>query len=394
MTQPHDPSQPSQEAASEPDRFHDAMFLERLELNGFRNLQPVTLAFPSALNLISGNNAQGKTNLLEAIHMATALKPFRAGKTRELIHFDKSEALLRAHLRTRPGVREVEVKLSEKARRVRVDGKGLQSLEEFASSIKVILFVPEDLSMIRGAPTERRSWLDRAIYHLYPRHGETVRDYTQIVTQKNRLLSGGEIPPLMREVWDERQAELGAKVMVARSRFVARIQTLFQEGWQEISGSPVRVGLSYRPSHESMVGLEGPELRRVFVGLLEKHAGDELKRGMALVGPHRDELLVTLDGHEAATFGSQGQARMLALCLKMVELRVLLQDRGIVPIFLLDDVSSELDIHRNRYLMGLLAKVGCQVFVTTTSESHVPVDSFSSVSRYRVEGGVIEADLS
>lgn len=372
----------------------DAMFLTRLEGQNLRNLEPFQLDFRASLNLIVGENAQGKTNLLEAIYLATALKAFRASRNRELIRWDASDALLRADLRMRLGTRALEVKLGEKSRRVKVDGKSVQSLEEFASAVKVVLFTPEDLSMIRGAPVLRRSFLDRAIYHLYPRHAEIVRDYTQVITQKNKLLSQGETSSLLLSVWDERQVELGSRVMVARSRFAQRIQPLFAENFREISGTGITARLLWRPSHATLEGLEGPELRRAFAQTLEQHADEERRRGQCVVGPHRDELEVTLDGHDAATYGSQGQARMLALCLKIVELRVLLEDRGIVPLFLLDDVSSELDSMRNRYLMAYLSRVGCQVFVTTTATQHVPTEGFDQVDVFRVIAGNVQRDLS
>lgn len=366
------------------------MFLEHLEATAFRNLEPFSLSFSAPLNVIYGDNAQGKTNLLEAIYLVTALKAFRATRNRELIRWDATEASVRAHLRTQPGTREIEVRLGEKSRRVKVDGKQVQGLEEFASMVKVVLFTPEDLTMIRGAPALRRGYLDRAIFHLYPRHAEVVRDYTQVILQKNRLLSQGEISPLLKGVWDERQVELGARVMTARARFVARIQGIFQENFQEISGTSMVARLRYVPSHPELLGLEGSELRQRLLELLERHAGEELRRGQTGVGPHRDELEVVLEGRDAATFGSQGQARMLALCLKIVELRVLLQDRGVVPMFLLDDVSSELDEHRNRFLMQYLARVGCQVFVTTTAVSHVPTQAFEGVETLKVVAGNVE----
>lgn len=372
----------------------DAMFLTQLEGQNVRNLAPFQLDFSASLNLIVGENAQGKTNLLEAIYLATALKAFRAGRNRELIHWEKQEAFLRADLRMRLGSRALEVKLGEKSRRIKVDGKSVQSLEEFASAVKVVLFTPEDLSMVRGAPALRRGFLDRAIYHLYPRHADIVRDYAQVVTQKNKLLSQGEGSSLLLSVWNERQVELGSRVMVARSRFAQRIQPLFAENFREISGTQIEARLTWRPSHPELEGLEGPELRRAFAHCLEQHGDEEHRRAQCVVGPHRDELEVTLDGHDAATYGSQGQARMLALCLKIVELRVLLEERGIVPLFLLDDVSSELDSHRNRYLMAYLARVGCQVFVTTTAAAHVPTEAFDQVDVFRVSAGNVQRDLS
>jgi len=369
-----------------------SIFLEQLEVTQFRNLLPFHLAFSTRLNLFHGDNAQGKTNLLEAIHLLTALRPFRAGRNRELIAWDATEGSVRGTLRTAIGERQVEVRISERSRRVRVDGKALSQVEEFANTVKVILFSPEDLSLIRGAPAGRRGFLDRAIYHLYPRYAEILKDYNQVVAQKNRLLVQGDPSGALLEVWNERQAELGSHVMMTRGRFVTRIRALFEESFQEISGTSIIAGLSYAPANLELLELEGSELRRQFLASIRASSEEERRRKMTVVGPHRDDLSVSLDGRDAATYGSQGQARMLSLCLKIIELRVLLEDRGVVPIFLLDDVSSELDEHRNRYLMDYLARVGCQIFLTTTSLSHVRAEAFPEQASFNVSAGQVLAD--
>jgi DNA replication and repair protein RecF len=370
------------------------MFLEQLEVANFRNLAPLVLSFRAPLNIFYGDNAQGKTNLLEAVYLLTALRAFRATRNRELIRWEESEALVRGRIRTGLGEREVDVRLAEGARRVRVDGKSLKSVVDFSGEVKVILFSPEDLSLVRGSPAGRRTYLDRAIYHLYPRYQEIVRDYAQVIAQKNRLLSQAGVAPGLIAVWDERQAELGSKLIVTRSRFVARVQELFRRTFQEISGTPIVASLRYVLAVPELAGVDGAELRRRFMTAIERNADEERRRKVTLVGPHRDDLEITLEGREASTYGSQGQARMLSLCLKIIELEVLLEERGVVPIFLLDDVSSELDEHRNRYLMEYLAQVGCQVFLTTTALSHVPVNAFPQVSTFQVIAGNVLPDLA
>ena len=369
-----------------------SMFLSQLEVTQFRNLAPLVLPFTARLTIFHGENAQGKTNLLEAIYLLTALRSFRAGKNRELIHHEAGEAVVRGRLQTGVGEREIDVRLSEGSRRVRVDGKSLRSVADFSAEVKVILFSPEDPTLIRGAPSGRRAWLDRAIFHLYPRYQDITRDYAQVIAQKNRLLAQGNVTPALLAVWEERQAELGSKIIVTRARFISRVQEMFRKGFQEISGSGIDAGLRYRQAVPELAGIEGPELRRRFVEAIERNGEEERRRKITLVGPHRDDLEVTLEGRDASAFGSQGQARMLSICLKIVELQVLLEERGVVPMFLLDDVSSELDEHRNRFLMEYLAQVGCQVFLTTTSLTHVPTGAFPEVATFRVTAGNVLPD--
>lgn len=368
-----------------------SVFLRRLELSGFRNLDSVTLTLRARLTLIVGENAQGKTNLLEAVHLATTGTAFRSGRNLELVRFGCREATVRGSLELDSGEREIRIQVGEGQRRAWVDGKGIRGSEGFSRLVKVVLFTPEDLTLIRGAPSQRRDYLDQAITHLFPRFREITRDYQKVLASRNRLLQEAASADLV-SVWDERLIELGSKIIVARARFVNRIQERFQEQFRRVSGTELPVQLRYCPDPLELLGIEQDAVRRAFTRVLERRGVEERVRGQTLSGPHRDELEVSLSGREAAVYASQGQTRMLALSFKLVELYTLLDDQHLVPLFLLDDVSSELDEARNRLLMTALREAGCQVFVTTTSLKHVPSEGFGEVQVLRVREGVIEED--
>lgn len=367
------------------------LFLRSLEMRCFRNLEPAQLRFRERLTLIVGENAQGKTNLLEAIHLAITGSAFRSVRNIELVRFGEREAQVQGTLVLHEGERDFRVQVSQGQRRIWVDGKAVRGLEGFSRLVKVVLFTPDDLSLVRGAPSQRRDYLDQAITHLFPRFREISRDYQKVLSSRNRLLQEGAVPELV-SVWDERLIELGSKIGVARARFVNRIRGRFQEQFARVSGTGLKVGLRYCPDPPELLGTEQEDVRKAFAGALEQRAVEERRRGVTLCGPHRDELEVTLEGREAAVYASQGQTRMLALSFKLVELYTLLEDQRLVPMFLLDDVSSELDEVRNRFLMNALAEAGCQVFVTTTSQRHVPVEGFGGVQVLRVCGGSVEGE--
>ena len=386
-----------EEAAREPQDVPNPLvlpppvFLRKLELSGFRNLEPLSLTLRARLTLIVGENAQGKTNLLEAVHLATTGTAFRSGRNLELIRFGVREAVVSGTLELDSGEREVRVQVSDGQRRAWVDGKGVRGNEGFSRLVKVVLFTPDDLTLIRGAPSQRRDYLDLAITHLFPRFREITRDYQKVLASRNRLLQEGASDDLV-SVWDARLVELGSKMIVARARFVSRIRDRFQEQFRQVSGTDLPVSLCYCPDPPELLGYEQEDVRRAFARALERRIAEERVRGVTLSGPHRDELEVKVAGREAAVYASQGQTRMLALSFKLVELHTLLDDQHLVPLFLLDDVSSELDEARNRLLMKTLGEAGCQVFVTTTSLRHVPCEGFEGVQVLRVREGVVEEE--
>jgi len=364
-----------------------SMFVNHLEVNQFRNLAHLRLPFSRSLTIFYGENAQGKTNLLEAIYLLTSLRTFRSIQNVELINFSADSALVKGKIHTAVGEREVEVRLEGCRKSLTVDGKRTGRIGDYANEVKAVLFVPGDLSLIQGKKSVRRDFLDRAICHIYAQHSDVLRQYARVVSQRNRLLAQRTKSGQLFETWTDQLVELGSRIMATRGRFVKRLRSLWVGVFSDIAQMDVEVDLKYRPSLPIFGGLEGTKLRSVFREELAKGVEEEFRRGITFLGPHRDDLTVLLGTRLASKFCSQGQARLLSLCLKIMELRVLLEDRGIVPVFLLDDVSSELDEHRNEFLMKYLAGVGCQVFITTTSLQHVCASEFDEVSIFRVSGG-------
>ncbi len=370
----------------------ESVRIERLAARNLLNLAPLDLDLNSQLTVVHGDNAQGKTNFIEAVHLALRLRPFRRKRTRDLIHFGARSASLDADVSLPSGRRHVAIRLAGDNRTTRIDGKTPSRVPGFKSEAMVVRFVPDDLLIVKGAPAHRRDFLDNAIANLYERYPAVVADYRKTVAQKNRLLTSSGASADEIRAWNARQVELGAKIIAARSRFVRKFNGKFAEIFSEVSDSTVSADIRYEPRIDDASALEGKPLRAAFQGVLETHLSQERAAGRTLYGPHLDTVEFLLDGRPATTYASQGQQRIIVLAFKFLELNVVLEERGIVPVFLLDDVGSELDAKRNALLMRKVVDVGCQVFVTTTGKHHVPVERGYDARYLGIVGGTIRQE--
>ncbi len=367
----------------------ESVRIERLAAHDLLNLAPFELELNSQLTIVHGDNAQGKTNLIEAAYLALRLAPFRRKRNRDLVRIGSEWAGLQADVLLPSGRRQVSLVLRGDTRTARIDGKPPSRVPGFKSEALVVLFVPDDLLMIKGQPSLRRAYLDNAIAKLYGRYPALLADYRKAVLQKNRLLASRSASDEMVAVWNARQVELGAKIVAARGRFVRRFNRAFAEIFAEVSDSDVTASILYRPRLDDVEELEGRALREAFQVVLANHLDQERAAGRTLYGPHLDTVEFLVDGRPAATYASQGQQRILVLSLKFLELRLVLEERGVVPLFLLDDVSSELDATRNALLMRKVLGVGCQVLLTTTSTDYVPLQPGSDVCYLGIAEGRI-----
>lgn len=346
----------------------------------FRNLERVEVSTDARFVMFTGENAQGKTNLLEAVHTLAALKGFRARRNRELLRHGQDAAKVSGVVFDGESRRQLSVELSPTGRKGRVDGKSPAQLEEYFASLRAVVFTPEDVAIVREGPELRRRFLDRAAFTARSGFLEIAQAFRGAMEQKSALLRQERPDRLSLEVFNERLAVAGARLSARRDRLVAELHAPFIEMHGAISGRG-KVGLRY----VSRLG-DGDEAARAerFRVILGENLNAELERGAPLDGPQRDELELTLDGRSARTWGSQGQVRSLALALKLAELSAA-RRRGARPLFLLDDLSSELDRLRTGRLVDLLASLDLQVLVTST-DPQVLGDQPDQL-RYVVEAG-------
>ncbi len=365
------------------------MQLVRARLPRFRNLDDATLEPGPRATVLVGENGQGKTNTLEGLYYAVTLRPLRATRLAELVPFGRSEegAEVRTTWRFPGGERELAVRIVHGERSLELDGKRLHTLDDYVGQVGVVAFTPDDLTLVKGSPDERRRFLDRAVFGRKPAFLNESRDYTRALKSRNKLLREQASPPL-REVFDEQLARLGSRLWRRRMDLLDELTPHVAEAFEAVARLPDPLHLRYRtPGVEIDRGMNEQELaERLLAGLHDKLAIDS-ERGFTSVGPHADDLALHIGTRAARLYASQGQQRAIVLSMKIGEIENLGDHRGEYPLLLLDDVSSELDPERNRYLMSYLAELEAQVILTTTDAELVRRATGDDAVRYRVEAG-------
>ena len=363
------------------------MEIELLTATDVRNLRPVELAPRERFNVFVGQNGQGKTNLLEAIYVVATLRSFRTARLADLIAFEHAEARLGARVTKHGLTRIYEVGLGPHARRVQLDGKAVRPIARYFGGFNVVVFTPEDLALPRGSPSERRRFIDRAVFNQSSEYLGEIQDYEKVLKQRNSVLkqADGALSPKLADllaVYDRQLAELGLAIVKARGAFVATMQPELASAFRAIARIDREANVRY------VTKTAGLDIA-AFEALLAESRARDLATQSTHVGPHRDDLAFELDGHDAGGFASQGQLRAMVLAWKTAELALLARVHGDSPILLLDDVSSELDPARNEYLFDHLANQAAQCFITTTHEGHVLLRR--DRADYRIENGQISS---
>lgn len=339
------------------------MLITKLSLTHFRNYESCVFEPEKGINLIVGENAQGKTNLLEAVFYCCFGRSHRTSREKDLIAYDESYALIQLNSMRTETSHELHVRLSQtEGRRIKADGLPLRRIGELMGLLNCVLFAPEHLSIVKDGPAERRRFLDMELSQTYPAYFFLLQQYMRALRQRNALLKAVREQPELRAtlpVWTQQLAQLGWKLMAYRSSFCERLSQLASENHAEISGGRERLCVQYRPDCDCSD--ETSLLAR-----MEENLKEDLRRMTTTRGVHRDELALTLGGREIRSFGSQGQQRTAALALKLSELDLIRAETHEWPILMLDDVMSELDEKRQRYLLERILPV--QTLVTATSQ--------------------------
>jgi DNA replication and repair protein RecF len=342
--------------------------LEKLRVRDFRNLRLVELTPGPRFNVVFGDNGQGKSNLLEAIEYLGALRSFRGAKVEDLVHEDAQASELLARSAGDGPTHELRIALARAGRRqVQFDGKRPRSTAAYSRALPTVLFHPGELTLTAGGAEARRAFLDHVLVRLDETYSSSLAAYTRALTSRNRLLRAEQQNRRAIAAYDELLAASGAVIGQARAAMVAALAPRTATVFEEISGSGPALSLSYEPRVAPEVAL----LRAALASALDK----DLARGFTADGPHADDLVFRLRETKARRYASQGQHRAMVLALKVAELLELEQRTGSTPLLLLDDVSSELDRAKNQRFFALLARLGGQVFLTTTQPDLILVES-------------------
>ncbi|WP_338872100.1 DNA replication/repair protein RecF [Myxococcus stipitatus] len=350
------------------------MRLLALHVQDFRNLAQVSLTPSAHATIAVGQNGQGKTNLLEALYFLSTLKPLRAGRLSELVRWGTDGARVSGRFLLKGAEREIAVEVGGGTRQAFVDGKKAPSLEEYFGGVSVVAFTPDDLEVVKGGPDSRRGFLDRAVFNRFPAYLRESREYARALKNRNRLLrEGGAVDPVYLEAYDETLAKAGARIYSRRRALMAELAPRAQATFASIGRTVDPATYGYHPAHlgGDFAGADEAALALALREALSARMRRDLDRGFTSVGPHADDVTVTLGGRSARAYASQGQQRALVLGWKIAEIENLQTCMGFLPLLMLDDVSSELDPERNAYLMDYLSRSGAQVFLSTTDGSLV-----------------------
>lgn len=345
--------------------------IKQLSLRNFRNISTLRLEPASRLNLISGDNGQGKTSLIEGLYLLCTSQSFRSKRLQETITQGEERALLSAQADTFGLSRELKATLSARGRSFLVDGKRPKRLIDYALTTPVIAFHPGDLGLVTGPATLRRTLLDRVILHEDPTGADSRLFYKQALKERQSLLKAGELSGTQIEAYEQVAARHGARFAASRARASESVISAILPAFQQMADQELRAQVEYEA--------RGTLVEEDFKKELRDRRRLDSIRGAATFGPQRDDLLIFLDGRSARTHASQGQQRLLTLALKLAELACVKEVTGMEPILLLDDVSSELDRRRTDAVFQFLRGSNSQIFVTTTrpelfSELHLDED--------------------
>ena len=350
------------------------MIVKGIQLDFFRNFVHLDAQFSQEINVIYGENAQGKTNLLEAVAYLSSAGSHRARYDRELIQFGVDSAFIKAELFSRERDFTLEANLHRGTRRqLFSNGVRLKTAGELSGIMQTVLFCPEDLYLIREGAVERRRFLDSCICQLRPKYAAALAEYKKLYEHKTRILRDWEENPSLLDALDDfnlRMAQTGAILIHYRAHFVRRLNQTAPSIHRDFSGGREELGLTY----ETVKTVEDPLLppREILPRLLEhqeSHRRAELESRQCLSGPHKDDLLVKINDSPAKQYASQGQTRTAVLSLKLGCREIFFQDSGEYPVLLLDDVLSELDARRQEFVLRRIT--GGQVFITCCEEERL-----------------------
>ena len=366
------------------------MIVRSIALDYFRNYLHLEADFSPDVNVIYGENAQGKTNLLEAVAYLSSARSHRARYDRELILFGVDNAFVKAEVNSRGREFTLEARLGRGQRRqLYSNGVRLKSAGELSGILKTVLFCPEDLYLIREGGAARRRFLDCAICQLRPRYTEALGEYNRLYEHKTRILRDWQEKPSLLDTLDEfnlRMAQTGAMIIHYRAHFIRKLKEFAPAVHREFSGGREELGLTYETVKTVADPLAPPkEILPALLSHQESHRQAELESRSCLSGPHKDDLVVELNGISAKTYGSQGQTRTAALSLKLAEREIHFQDSGEYPVLLLDDVLSELDAKRQEFVLNRIQ--GGQVFITCCEDERL--ERLENGKVFHIHGGTL-----
>lgn len=357
------------------------MFIKSVQLDGYRNYKNQTVYFDKGTNILYGDNAQGKTNILESIFMCATTKSHKGAKDKEVIGFDAEEAHITLYLEKSMDEYKIDMLLKkDKSKIVAVNGSKIRKATELLGILNVVLFSPEDLCIIKNGPSERRRFIDIELCQLDSIYLYNLSKYNKIVDQRNRLIKDSynnrELIDTLN-IWDQQLVSYGSTIIEKRKKFIEELNEIIGEVHSKLTNGKEQLVISYEPD----------VLPQDFEEKLLKERDKDIRYKQTGVGPHRDDFSFVVNGIDIRKYGSQGQQRTAALSLKLSEIEIVKKVTGHVPVLLLDDVLSELDSNRQNYLLSTIGNI--QTIITCTGLDDFVNNNFQINKVINVVNGTI-----
>ena len=361
------------------------MLIKKIALENYRNIAMQEINFGDGINILYGNNAQGKTNLVEAIYYLACAKSFRGAKDREIIRFEENSANICSEIHSSDRNISLEIRLSQKPKEIYINRVKIQKMREFMGNFRAVLFTPEHLSLIKGSPFERRSFTDSAICQLQPKFISLLFEYSKILEQRGALLKDFKMRDIEYddsiEFWNMMLARDAAQIIFQRRKYIKMLLSHAARFYGEFCDKKESLNLKYQSVPEEIESTE--EIEKYIIKRLEETLKSDIKNGATSCGPHRDDIIVEINGKLSKLYSSQGQQRSAILSLKLAEGEISFEKTGEYPVFLFDDILSELDEQRQSYILQKIHSK--QIFITGCIDCLF--DNVKSAHKIYVENG-------
>ena len=358
------------------------MIIKSIQLADYRNYDYLTMQFDKGTNILYGDNAQGKTNILEAIFVSATTKSHRGSKDKEIINFDKEEAHIRTYIEREGVETKVDMHLRKnKSKGIAIDGQKIKKAADLLGLCNVVFFSPEDLGIIKNGPSERRRFVDMELCQLDKFYLYNLNHYNKIINQRNKLLKDMYMNPDLKEtlsIWDMQLVSFGSKIIERRYSFVEQLNEIIYDIHKRLSGDREKLTIKYEPD----VKIDDFEQK------LASNKDRDIKSKMTSVGPHRDDFSFLTGNVDIRKYGSQGQQRTAALSLKLSEIELVKKITKDTPILLLDDVLSELDSNRQNYLLNNIGNI--QTIITCTGLEEFVNNRFEINKVFYIVNGTVK----
>lgn len=362
------------------------MYVKTLELKNFRNYEHLQMEFDPRINLITGRNAQGKTNLIEAVYLISMGRSFRPGRDSEMIRFGQNEAVVKAEAVKSFMDTRINICINRKSKKsIKKDGKQLHKTSELLNNIYIVAFTPEDLRIVKDEPEKRRAFVDKELAQIQPAYYLSLSRYKKVLQQRNSILKEENICPSMLSLWDAQLVQYGAQLMQMRQIFIDQLSTFSSRIHDSITCGQESLEIQYASNVSYEKDLD--RQKEILKEALEQSLDTDRRMRTTTRGPHKDDLRFLVNGVNARKFGSQGQQRTCALSLKLAELDFIKQETGEAAILLLDDVMSELDQSRRAFLTDSLKEN--QIFITMTEAEEDLIRAYGNPTVFQVKDGYI-----